>query len=100
VPYLTRVAVLRAVGDLNVGFAMTPLNQAAPLLGVTLMLVDLKSADDLETAFADIQNGEERAVFAIAGGLTFTAGAEMPVTLSPPAFHCLLRSGRRLLRED
>jgi putative ABC transport system substrate-binding protein len=56
---------------------MTPLNQAAPLLGVTLMLVDLKSADDLETAFADIQNGEERAVFAIAGGLTFTAGAEI-----------------------
>ncbi len=37
VPDLKRVAVLRAVGDPNVGFAMTSLEAAAPELGVSLV---------------------------------------------------------------
>jgi putative ABC transport system substrate-binding protein len=55
VPDLKRAAVLRAVGDPNVGFAMTSLDSAAPELGVTVVPVDIKSADDLEPAFATIK---------------------------------------------
>ena len=40
-PDLKRVAVLRAVGDPNVEFAMTSLNRAAPDLGITLVPVDI-----------------------------------------------------------
>jgi putative ABC transport system substrate-binding protein len=75
-PDLKRVAVLRAVGDPNVPFAMTWLNQVAPQLGVTLVLVDLKSADDLENAFTQIKDSEVGAVLVIAGGLTFTVSTE------------------------
>jgi hypothetical protein len=37
----------------------------------------MKSADDLETAFAKINDSEVEALLAIAGGLTFTIGAEI-----------------------
>ena len=77
VPNLKRVAVLRAVGDPNVGFAMTSLDGAASELRVTLVPVDIKSAADLETAFTNIKNSEVEAVLAIAGGLTFTVGPEI-----------------------
>jgi putative tryptophan/tyrosine transport system substrate-binding protein len=77
VPDLKRVAVLRAVGDPNVGFAMTSQDGAAPELGVNLIPVDIKSADDLETAFAKIESSEVQALLAIAGALTFTVGAEI-----------------------
>jgi putative ABC transport system substrate-binding protein len=58
VPDLKRVAVLRAVGDPNVGFAMTSLDAAAPELGVTLVPIDLKSADDVEAAFTKMKKSE------------------------------------------
>ncbi|MBV9376532.1 MAG: ABC transporter substrate-binding protein [Alphaproteobacteria bacterium] len=77
VPALQRVAVLRAVSDPNVGFAMTSLEAALPELGVTLVSVDIKSADDLDPAFAKIKSSEVGAVLAIAGALTFTVGAEI-----------------------
>jgi putative ABC transport system substrate-binding protein len=77
VPDLKRVAVLRAVGDPNVGFAMTSLDDAAPELGVTLVPFDIKSADDLETAFADMKKSEAEALIVIAGGLTFAAGKQI-----------------------
>ncbi len=77
VPDLKRAAVLRAVGDPNVGFAMTSLDGAAPELGVTLVPVDIQSADDLEIAFAKIENSEVQALLAIAGAVTFTVGAEI-----------------------
>jgi putative ABC transport system substrate-binding protein len=77
VPDLKRAAVLRAVGDPNVGFAMTSLDGAAPELGVTLVPVDIKSADDLETAFINIKKSEVQALLAIAGVLTFTIDAEI-----------------------
>ncbi|MBV9815542.1 MAG: hypothetical protein JO229_07305, partial [Alphaproteobacteria bacterium] len=54
VPALQRVAVLRAVSDPNVGFAMPSLEAALPELGVTLVSVDIESADDLDPAFAKI----------------------------------------------
>ena len=77
VPDLRRVAVLRAVGDPNVGFAMTSLDSAARELGATLVPVDIKSADDLETAFANIKNSEVQALLVIAGVLTFTVDREI-----------------------
>jgi putative ABC transport system substrate-binding protein len=77
VPELKRAGVLRAVGDPNVGFAMKSLEEAAPELGVSLVSVDMKSADDLESAFAKIKNSDVGAVLEIAGALTFTVGAEI-----------------------
>jgi putative ABC transport system substrate-binding protein len=77
VPDLKRAAVLRAVGDPNVGFAMTSLEEASPELGVTLVSVDIKSADDLENAFATIKDREVGAILAIAGALTITVSAEI-----------------------
>ena len=56
---------------------MISLNQAAPQLGVALVLVDIKSGDDLETAFTQIKDSEVGAVLGIAGALTFTVGAEI-----------------------
>jgi putative ABC transport system substrate-binding protein len=77
VPDLKRAAVLRAVGDPNVGFAMTSLDRAAPELGLTLVPIDIKSADDLETAFATIKKSEVGALLPIAGVLTFTLDSEI-----------------------
>ena len=77
VPDLKRVAVLRAVGDPNVGFAMTSLDGAAPELGATLVPIDIKSTGDLDTAFAKIKDSEAGAVLAIAGALTFNLGPEI-----------------------
>jgi putative tryptophan/tyrosine transport system substrate-binding protein len=77
VPDLKRAAVLRAVGDPNVGFAMKSLDEAAPELGVALVPIDIKSADELESAFTKIKNSEVEGVLAIAGALTFTIGPEI-----------------------
>jgi putative tryptophan/tyrosine transport system substrate-binding protein len=76
VPDLKRAAVLRALGDPNVGFAMTSLKEAAPELGVSLVSVDMKSAHDLESAFAKIKNSDVEGVLEIAGALTFNLGTE------------------------
>ena len=77
VPDLKRVAVLGAMGDPNVEFAMTSLDRAAPELGVTLVPVDIGSGAELEIAFTKIKDSEAGAVLAIAGGLTWTVDAEI-----------------------
>jgi putative tryptophan/tyrosine transport system substrate-binding protein len=77
IPDLKRVGILRAVGDPNVGFAMTSLNEVAPELGVTVVPIDIQSADDLKTAFTKIKDTRVEALLAIAGSLTFTVGAEL-----------------------
>ena len=77
VPNIRRVAVLGAVGDGVVGFAMTSLDRAAPELGVTLVPVDIKSADDLKPAFADMKKSEAEGLIVVAGGLTYTAAAQI-----------------------
>jgi hypothetical protein len=56
---------------------MTSLDGAAPELGVTLVPVDIESADDLESAFANIKNSKVQALLVIAGVLTFTVDAEI-----------------------
>lgn len=77
VPDLKRAAILRAVGDPNVGFAVKSLEEAASELGVSLVSVDMKSADDLESAFVKIKDSDVRAALEIAGALTFTVRAEI-----------------------
>jgi putative tryptophan/tyrosine transport system substrate-binding protein len=77
VPDLKRAAILRAVGDPNVGFAMKSLDEAAPELGVALVPIDIRSADDLEAAFTKIKKSEVEGVLAVGGALTFQVGAEI-----------------------
>jgi putative tryptophan/tyrosine transport system substrate-binding protein len=69
--------VLRAVGDLNVGFARKSLDEAAPELGVALVPIDIKSADEHESAFTKIKNSQVEGGLAIAGAVTFQAGPEI-----------------------
>jgi putative ABC transport system substrate-binding protein len=71
VPRLARVAVLRAPGDANVKIAMTSLERSAPQLGLTLSTFDVRSADDLDGAFAGMQRGQMEAVMVVAGALTY-----------------------------
>ena len=52
---------------------MTSANRAAPELGITLVPVDIKSADDIKPAFARMKS-EAEALIVIAGGLTYTVG--------------------------
>ena len=55
VPDLKRVAVLRVPDDQYVAIAVTSLELAASKLRGTLLPVDIKSAGDLEGAFADMK---------------------------------------------
>ena len=76
-PDLKHVAVLGAVGDVNVGFAMTSFDRAAPGLGVTLTSVEIKSAGDLEVAFAKMKERQAEALIVVAGALTYTVGTRI-----------------------
>jgi putative ABC transport system substrate-binding protein len=68
--------VLRPVDDL--AFAEQPLQDlAAHKLGVTLLPVGIKSADDLETAFASMKKDEAQAVMPTRTSLTFVLGKEI-----------------------
>ena len=99
-PDLKRVAVLRAVGDANVGFAMRSLEGTAPELRVTLISVDIKSGTDLETAFANIKKSEAEALIAMAGGLTYTLLRGSPMMRSLAISPCVTRSKKPLSPED
>jgi putative tryptophan/tyrosine transport system substrate-binding protein len=68
-PDLKRVAVLSPVGDPNVGLYMESLGLAARELGVILLPVEIKSADDLGTAFAGIRESEAQALMVIRSAL-------------------------------
>jgi putative tryptophan/tyrosine transport system substrate-binding protein len=90
VPGIKRVAVLGAVGDGVVGFAMRSLDRAAPELGVALVSYDIKSADDLEPAFAGMKKSEVAALIVVAGSLTYTVGkriAELALEARLPSCH-------------
>jgi putative tryptophan/tyrosine transport system substrate-binding protein len=61
VPDLKRVAVLRDFADrMAAGLEWAALDQAARELGLTLVPVDIRSADELETAFAGIKRTGRR----------------------------------------
>jgi putative tryptophan/tyrosine transport system substrate-binding protein len=87
---LKRVAVLRAVDDQYVGFAMTSLELAANKLGATLVPVDIKSPDDLETAFASMKKSEAEAVIVPGAALVFTLSkqiADLALAAHMPSCH-------------
>ena len=72
VPGLSRVAVLAAVGDPNVAFAMASLKRSAPGLGVSIAPIEFKSVDDLEPAFDEMKRTQMQALLVVAGYLTYT----------------------------
>jgi putative ABC transport system substrate-binding protein len=89
-PAATRVAILRGAGDANVPFAMESLEQMAPALGVTLLPVDIKLADDLEAAFMQMTRDGAQALLVIAGSLTFFGSkpiAELALKHKLPSCH-------------
>ena len=69
VPNLNRVAVLRPIGDPNIEFDTKSLELAAPKLGVTILPVDLRSADAVEAAFASIKESGAEALIVIRSAL-------------------------------
>jgi putative ABC transport system substrate-binding protein len=75
VPDLKRVAVLHPVGD-PAFVEKTWQDTAARELGVALFRVDIKSADDLEPAFARIKEGGGEALIAARSTLTFILGKQ------------------------
>jgi putative ABC transport system substrate-binding protein len=76
VPELNRVAVLRPVDD--PAFAEKELQDlAARELRVTLLPVRIKSADDLETAFASMKKDGAQAVMPTRSSLIFGLGKEI-----------------------
>ena len=87
VPDLKRVAVLRDFADqMAAGLEWAALDQAARELGLTLVPVDIKSADELETAFAVIKKSGAEALFATRTALLAAAGkqiADLAIAASP-----------------
>ena len=78
VPDLKRVAVLRDVADrMAAGLEWTALDQAARELGLTLVPVDIRSADELETAFAGIKKSGAEALFVTRTALLANAGKQI-----------------------
>ena len=78
VPDLKRVAVLRDFADqMAAGLEWAALDQAARELGLTLVFVDVKSADELETAFAGMKKSKAEALFVYRTALTFVAGKQI-----------------------
>jgi putative ABC transport system substrate-binding protein len=82
VPGTNRVAVLRDAADRSnslygTGFEWTALNQAASELGLTVVPTDIKSTDELETAFADIKKSGAEALFVTRTALFANAGKQI-----------------------
>jgi putative ABC transport system substrate-binding protein len=90
VPDFKRAAVLRAVDDQYVGFAMTSLDLAANKLGVTLLPVDIKSPDDLGAAFASMKKSEAETLIVPGAALVFTLSkqiADLALAAHLPSCH-------------
>ena len=90
VPSLKRVAFLRDTTNVNDKFELAALDQAAQELGVTVMPVGIKSADDLEGAFVDIKESRADALFVERTALTFYLGkqiADLALAAHRPSCH-------------
>jgi putative tryptophan/tyrosine transport system substrate-binding protein len=90
VPDLNRVAVLRAVDDQYVGFAMASLELAASKLGVNLLPVDIQSPGDLELAFASMKKSAAEALIVPGAALVFTLNrqiADLALAAHMPSCH-------------
>jgi putative ABC transport system substrate-binding protein len=89
VPSLKRVAVLRDT-TVDDKFELAALDQAARELGVTVAPIGIKSADDLEGAFVDIQESRAEALFVARTALTFNLGkqiADLALAAKLPSCH-------------
>jgi putative ABC transport system substrate-binding protein len=89
-PDLDRVAVLRDIDDRSAQFEWTALDQSARELGLSLVFVDIKSADELETAFAGLEKSKAEALFVYRTALTFVAGkqiADLAIAAHLPSCH-------------
>ena len=90
VPNLSRVAVLRDFDTRSWGFEWTALDQAARELGLSLLPVDIKSPNELETAFASMKESEAEALFVTRTALTFNLGkqiADLALAAHLPSCH-------------
>ena len=65
VPDLERTAVLRVPDEPFTRLTMPSLELAARQLEISLIPVDIKSADDLDAAFVDMKNSEAQALLAL-----------------------------------
>jgi putative ABC transport system substrate-binding protein len=74
IPDLKRVAVLGVVGE---PIGSETLEPAARQLRLTLIPIDIKSADDLEGAFADVKQSQAEALFVSRTGLTANLGKQI-----------------------
>lgn len=70
VPTLERVAVLGAQGDPNVSFGMVSLQKVASAMNVDLTPIYVESANDLPTAFDQMQRSRANGLIVVAGLLT------------------------------
>jgi putative ABC transport system substrate-binding protein len=89
-PDLNRVAVLRDIDTRQWEFEWTALGQAAQELGLSLVFFDIKSADDLEGAFAGTKTSGAGALFVTRTNVTFTAGkqiADLALAARLPSCH-------------
>jgi putative tryptophan/tyrosine transport system substrate-binding protein len=92
VPDINRVAVLRPVGDPNIEFDMKSLELAARELGVTILPVDLRSADDLEAAFASMKESGAEALIVIRSALASAVAeriADLALAARLPSCHAI-----------
>ncbi len=76
-PRLSRVAILQAVGDANVAFAMTSLERAAPALGIKLLPIGVRSIEEINVAFGSIKKNGAEALLVVSGALTFRFGSQI-----------------------
>jgi putative ABC transport system substrate-binding protein len=76
-PGLDRVGVLRDFDTRTWEFEWTALGQAARELGLTLVPADIKSADELETALADMKKSGAEALFVTRTALLANAGKQI-----------------------
>jgi putative ABC transport system substrate-binding protein len=94
VPGLNRVGVIRDFDTRSWEFEWTALNQAARELGLTLVPTDIKSADELETAFTNMKKRGAEANFLTRTALLANAGkqiAELAIVTHLPS-SCSFRS--------
>ena len=77
VPSLSRVAVLRAHGDINGNFALASMEKSAAEFGVSLIPIDVETSEQMEAAFARMREAKAEALIVVAGGLTYDKSKEI-----------------------
>ena len=89
------MAILRDVADPQAGIIMTAVDQPARPLGLTLIPAGIWSADDLETAFADMKKSGAEAFIETRSALTFNLGKQIADLALAARLPRAIRSRRR-----